>query len=202
MQHALKHIVARYIVFLWALLKPLGSWAVFAIAGIDSAFFGIPLDAVVATYVYQNRSYFLLYPLMAAAGSAVGCIILYGIGYSGGETLLLKRMSRAKFERIRDSFDRHEFWTLMLPSMMPPPFPFKVFVLAASVFEMKFWHFLLAIFVGRLIRFLLLASLVLKFGPQILTWVSEVLAKHRILLIVAVAGAIAVGFYTWSKIRK
>jgi len=202
MQHALKHIVARYIAFLWALLKPLGSWAVFAIAGIDSAFFGIPLDAVVATYVYQNRSYFLLYPLMAAAGSAVGCIILYCIGYAGGEHLLLKRMSHAKFERIRDSFDRHEFWTLMLPSMMPPPFPFKVFVLAASVFEMKFWHFLLAIFVGRLIRFLLLASLVLKFGPQIVAWGSEVLAKHWILLIVAVAGAIAVGFYTWAKMRK
>jgi len=85
---------------------------------------------------------------------------------------------------------------------MPPPFPFKVFVLAASVFEMKFWHFLLAIFVGRLIRFLLLASLVLKFGPQIVAWGSEVLAKHWILLIVAVAGAIAVGFYTWAKMRK
>ena len=67
---ALKHLVTRYIGFVWALLEPLGSWAVFAIAGIDSAFFGVPLDPVVATYVYQNRSHALLYPLLAAAGSA------------------------------------------------------------------------------------------------------------------------------------
>lgn len=198
----LKHIIARYIGFLWALLNPLGSWAVFAIAGIDSAFFGVPLDPVVATYVYQHRSSFLLYPLMAAAGSAAGCIFLYSIGYAGGEALLLKRMSRPKFEKIRSSFDRHEFWTLMVPSMMPPPFPFKVFVLAAAAFEMNFWHFLLSIFVGRLIRFLLLALLVLRFGPQIVAWGSEVFAQHWVLLIMAGGASIALGLYCWLKIRK
>ena len=198
----LKHLVARYIGFVWALLKPLGSWAVFAIAGIDSAFFGVPLDPVVATYVYQNRSHALLYPLMAAAGSAAGCVILYFIGYAGGEVLLLKRMSRAKFERIRDSFDRHEFWALMVPSMMPPPFPFKLFVLAASAFEMKFWHFVLAIFVGRLLRFLALALLVLKFGPQVVAFGSDIFAKHWIVSIVAVCGATAVGIYAWARHRK
>ena len=62
---ALRHIVARYIGFVWALVRPLGSWAVFAIAGIDSAFFGVPLDPVVATYVYQNRSH-----VLRQAGSA------------------------------------------------------------------------------------------------------------------------------------
>ena len=128
------------------MLKPLGSWAVFAIAAIDSAFFGFPLDPVVASYVYQDRPRFLLYAVMASAGSAAGCIILYLIGYKGGEVLLEKRIPRTKFNKIRSAFDRHEFWALMFPSMMPPPFPFKVFVLAASVFEMNFWHFLLAIF--------------------------------------------------------
>ena len=199
---ALKHLVTRYIGFVWALLEPLGSWAVFAIAGIDSAFFGVPLDPVVATYVYQNRSHALLYPLLAAAGSAAGCILLYWIGYTGGEVLLLKRMPRAKFERIRHAFDRHEFWALVVPSMMPPPFPFKVFALAASVFEMNFWHFLLAIFVGRLIRFLILAMLVLRFGPQGVAIGAEVFAKHWVVLIVAVAGVTAVGIYAWARSRK
>ena len=198
----LKHIVAGYIGFLWALLKPLGSWAVFAIAGIDSAFFGVPLDPVVATYVYQNRSHALLYPLMAAAGSAAGCIILYWIGYRGGEVLLLKRMSRAKFERIRASFDRHEFWALMVPSMLPPPFPFKAVVLAASAFEMNFWHFLSAIFLGRLLRFLVLGLLVLKFGPQVMAFGSEILAKHWIILIVAFAAVTAAGIYAWAHARR
>ena len=199
---ALKHFVARYIGFVWALLKPLGSWAVFAIAGIDSAFFGVPLDPVVATYVYQNRSHALLYPLLAAAGSATGCILLYWIGYTGGEVLLLKRMPRAKFEKIRAAFDRHEFWALVVPSMMPPPFPFKVFALAASIFEMNFWHFLLAIFVGRLIRFLVLGMLVLRFGPQVVAFGSEAFAKHWVVLIIAIVGATAVGIYSWVRARK
>lgn len=198
----LKYIVARYIIFLWALLKPLGSWAVFAVAGIDSAFFGVPLDPVVATYVYQNRSHALLYPLMAAAGSAAGCIILYWIGYRGGEVLLLKRMPRVKFERIRASFDRHEFWALMVPSMLPPPFPFKAVVLAASAFEMNFWHFLLAIFLGRLLRFVLLGMLVLRFGPQVMAFGSDVVANHWIVLIVATASATALGVFAWARSRK
>jgi membrane protein YqaA with SNARE-associated domain len=198
---ALKQIVARYIGFVWALLKPLGSWTVFAVAGIDSAFFGVPLDPVVATYVYQNRSQALLYPLMAAAGSAAGCIVLYWIGYKGGEVLLLNRMSRARFERIRAAFDRHEFWALMVPSMMPPPFPFKVFVLAASAFEMGFWHFLLAIFMGRLVRYLVLAMLVLRFGTQAMALGSNLLATHWIAVVVAAGAATAVGMYARARAR-
>ncbi|HKU24283.1 MAG TPA: VTT domain-containing protein [Candidatus Sulfotelmatobacter sp.] len=199
--HTLKQIVARYIRFVWALLKPLGSWTVFTVAGIDSAFFGVPLDPVVATYVYQNRSQALLYPFMAAAGSAAGCIILYWIGYKGGEVLLLKRISRARFEKIRASFDRHEFWALIVPSLMPPPFPFKLFVLAASVFEMRFWHFLLAIFAGRLIRFLILTMLVLRFGPQATAFVANLLAKHWLAVVVAIGVASAVGIYAWALLR-
>lgn len=198
----LKYIVTRYIGFLWALLKPLGSWAVFAIAGIDSAFFGVPLDPVVATYVYQNRSHALLYPLMAAAGSAAGCVILYWIGYRGGEVLLLKRMPRTKFEKIRASFDRHEFWALMVPSMLPPPFPFKAVVLAASAFEMNFWHFLLAIFLGRLLRFVLLALLVLKFGPQVLAFGAAILGKHWILLVVLFVAVIVAVIYAWVQAKN
>jgi membrane protein YqaA with SNARE-associated domain len=198
----LKHLLARYGEFVWAMLKPLGSWAVFAIAAIDSAFFGFPLDPVVASYVYQDRPRFLLYAVMASAGSAAGCIILYLIGYKGGEVLLEKRISRTKFNKIRSAFDRHEFWALMFPSMMPPPFPFKVFVLAASVFEMNFWHFLLAIFVGRLVRFLILSLLVLKFGPQIVALTSAAVAKHwpELVLAVIVIGGLFAWF--WYRARR
>jgi membrane protein YqaA with SNARE-associated domain len=198
----LKHLLARYGEFVWAMLKPLGSWAVFAIAAIDSAFFGFPLDPVVASYVYQDRPRFLLYAVMASAGSAVGCIILYLIGYKGGEVLLERRISRTRFNKIRSAFDRHEFWALMFPSMMPPPFPFKVFVLAASVFEMNFWHFLLAIFVGRLVRFLILSLLVLKFGPQIVALTSAAVAKHwpELALAVLVIGGLFAWF--WRRARR
>lgn len=195
----LKHLLSRYGEFVWAMLKPLGSWAVFAIAAIDSAFFGFPLDPVVASYVYQDRPRFLLYAVMASAGSAAGCIILYLIGYKGGEVLLEKRIPRTKFNKIRSAFDRHEFWALMFPSMMPPPFPFKVFVLAASVFEMNFWHFLLAIFAGRLVRFLILSLLVLKFGPQVVALTSAAVAKHWPALALAVI--VIGGLFAWFRYR-
>ena len=191
--------MARYTVLVWALLKPLGSWAVFAIAGLDSAFFGLPLDPVVASYVYQDRPHFLLYAVMASAGSAVGCIILYVIGYKGGEVLLEKRISKAKFDRIRSSFDRHKFWAMMFPAMIPPPFPFKVFVLAAAVFEMNFWHFLLAIFAGRMVRFVILSVLVLKFGPQTLALASGLVGRHWLALVLALAAT--AGIWGWTRYR-
>ena len=88
----LHHIFWRYTAFLWALLKPLGAWGVFVIAALDAAALGLPMDPIVATYVYQNRSRFLLYVLMASAGSALGSIVIYGIGYVGGEEFLRKRI--------------------------------------------------------------------------------------------------------------
>ena len=202
MLETLKHFLARYTGFVWALLKPLGSWAVFAIAAIDSAFFGLPLDPVVAGYVYQDRPRFLLYAVMASAGSAVGCIILYLIGYKGGEVLLEKRMSGTKFNQIRRSFDRHEFWALMFPAMIPPPFPFKLFVLAAAVFEMNFWHFLLAIFAGRLVRFLILSALVLKFGPQVVALAPAMIAKHWLALLLAITVTAVLAAWVWYRVRR
>jgi membrane protein YqaA with SNARE-associated domain len=183
------------------MLGPLGSWGVFAIAGIDSAFFGIPLDPVVAAYVYQKPPRFLLYVLMAAAGSAAGSILLYIIGYKGGEALLEKRMTRSRFQQIRKSFDQHEFWTVMFPSMIPPPFPFKLFMLAAAAFEMNFAHFLLAIFVGRFVRFLLLAFLVLKFGPAVVSMTAILVHKHLLAIAAALAAAAAAWALLWYRRR-
>ena len=170
----------------------------FVIAGIDSAFFGLPLDPVVAGYVFQHRSNLLLYVFMASAGSAVGSIMVYVIGYNGGHLLLEKRISKSKFDKIRRSYDRHEFWALMFPSMAPPPFPFKVFVLAAAAFEMNLWHFLLAIFAGRFVRFLILGLLVVKFGPGIVALTSEV--AHKYLLAILLGTLAVVGL--WIVVRR
>ncbi|HZU42020.1 MAG TPA: VTT domain-containing protein [Terriglobales bacterium] len=200
--NTIKHIFQRYTALVWALLKPLGAWGVFAIAGIDSSFVGMPLDPVVATYVYSNPHRFLLYVIMASAGSAVGSIVLYLIGYKGGEVLLEKKIPKAKFEKIRSSFDRHEFWALMFPAMMPPPFPFKIFVLAAAAFEMRFWHFLLAIFAGRFVRFTILAVLTIKFGPEAMNIARRVFLHHMPLVVgVVLAGLIALLIWRRKKRR-
>jgi membrane protein YqaA with SNARE-associated domain len=191
--NTVKHILTRYTAFLWALLKPLGAWGVFAMAGLDGSLIGMPVDAVVAAYVYQNPSRFLLYVVMAAAGSALGSIVIYAIGYKGGEELLRKRIPAERFAKIHAAFEKHPFWGLMFPAMLPPPTPFKLFVLAASVSEMQFSHFLLAIFAGRFLRFLLLAGLTIKFGPNIVHIMGSVFKTHW----QWVLGAAVVGLTIW-----
>jgi uncharacterized membrane protein YdjX (TVP38/TMEM64 family) len=129
---------------------------------------------------------------MASAGSAVGSLIPYGIGRAGGELLLLKRIDRNSFERMRDRFENQEFFAMMIPAMLPPPTPFKLFLLGAGVFEMRPYLFLLSIFAGRVIRFLVLGFLVVRFGPGIVSLVSTVMAKHLVWVFVGLAVVLAV----------
>jgi len=194
----INHILKRYSVWILALMKALGMWGVFVIAFADSALIGMPVDFIVATYVYQDRHHLFLYVAMASLGSALGSIPLYIIGYVGGEKVLRKRISEERFLKIHRSFEQHEFWALMFPGMLPPPMPFKIFVLGASIFEMNFLHFLGAIFAGRFVRFFVLSVLVLKFGPQILDLASVVFKRHWIWVVCAIAAAVC----AWVILRK
>jgi membrane protein YqaA with SNARE-associated domain len=190
--NTIKHIFLRYTAFLWGLLKPLGAWGVFAIAALDGAALGLPMDPIVAAYVYQNRSRFLLYVLMASTGSALGSIVIYGIGYLGGEELLRKRISTELFDKFHQAFQRHPFWSLMFPAMLPPPTPFKLFALAAAVSEMKLTQFLLAIFAGRFVRFLVLSILTLIFGPDFVRISGTVFREPWPWVLAAVAAGLAI----------
>ena len=186
----LGHILARYTTWIWGLLKVLGVWGVFVIAFADSALLGMPVDAIVATYVYNDRKRLIVYIALASLGSALGSIPLYVIGYLGGEKVLRKRISEERFLKIHRSFEQHEFWALMFPGMLPPPMPFKIFVLGAAVFEMRFRDFLAAIFAGRFVRFLVLSLMTLWFGPEIVQLAGSLFRKHFYAVII---GVVAVG---------
>ncbi len=184
-------------------MKVLGIWGPFVIAFADSALLGMPVDFIVATYVWQDRKRMLLYVAMASLGSALGSIPLYIVGYLGGEKVLRKRISEERFLKIHASFEQHEFWALMFPGMLPPPTPFKIFVLGAAVFEMRFRDFLVAIFAGRFVRFLVLSVLVLYFGPQIVGLFGGVVKRHWILVAAVIVGGICVwlGWRLWRQAR-
>ncbi len=196
------HILARYTAWVLGLMKVLGIWGPFVIAFADSALLGMPVDFIVATYVHQDRRRMLLYVAMASLGSALGSIPLYIVGYLGGEKVLRKRISEERFLKIHRSFEQHEFWALMFPGMLPPPMPFKIFVLAAAVFEMRFRDFLVAVFAGRFVRFLVLSILVLWFGPQIIGLLGGVFKQHWILVLALIVGAICVGLVLWRRSRS
>jgi membrane protein YqaA with SNARE-associated domain len=137
---------------------------------------------------------------MAAVGSALGSLVPFFLGRAGGELFLLNRINRKRFEQLRDRFERQEFLALLVPAMLPPPTPFKLFVFAAGVFEMKMLPFLAAVVLGRFLRFLTLSLLVVHYGPQIVHVVANGM-KHHLTLMLAVFGAL-VALLTWGITRQ
>jgi len=124
-------------------------------------------------------------------------LLPYWLGRAGGELFLLKRVNRAKFEKLQNRFQRQEFLAVMIPSMMPPPAPWKMFIFASGVFKMRLPDFLLAVFVGRMLRWLALSLLVLKLGPGAV----DLVAGHAVVA-VSIAGALAVLGFAWWWMRK
>ncbi len=153
-------------------LKPLGFLGIGVLAAIDSSSLAIPMDLIIAGYVWSNRGYFWVYAIMGAAGSAVGALVPFYIGRTGGEWVLLRRIPQSKYDRMRARFDRHHWLAVLVPAAMPPPFPFKVFAFGAGVFEMRVLPYLGAVFLGRAVHYLVTAILVVYFGPEIMSWMG------------------------------
>ena len=192
------HAAAKWKLVLLPVLLKWGIWGVGAVALLDSSSIPVPMDAILALYIWNDKRHFWLYCLVAAVGSAIGGLLPYGLGRAGGELFLLKRVDRAKFERIRDRFARQEFLAVMIPSMMPPPAPWKMFVFASGVFEMRVPSFMLAVFTGRMLRWLILSLLVLKLGPGAV----DLVAHHAVGLVLIVGAVAALGFLWWWLRRK
>jgi membrane protein YqaA with SNARE-associated domain len=179
-------------------LAKFGIWGVGAAALLDSSTIPIPMDALLAVYVWNDKGHFWIYCLLAAVGSAIGGLVPYGLGRAGGELFLLKRVNRARYERMRTRFENQEFLAMMIPSMLPPPTPWKAFVFAAGVFEMRVVPFMLAVFCGRMVRWLALSLLVLKLGPG-----AVAVVEHHALTVAAIVGALAlIGFAWWWGRKK
>jgi uncharacterized membrane protein YdjX (TVP38/TMEM64 family) len=102
-------------------------------------------------------------------------------------------VNRARFDQLRIRFERQEFLAVMIPSMLPPPTPWKVFMFAAGVFEMRVLPYMLAVFSGRFVRWLILAILVLNLGPG----AADLVAHHALRLVVIVVGLAVIGFAWW-----
>ena len=145
-------------VVLWlqgTVLPALGPFGMAVIAFFDSSFLSIPEvnDILVVTSSAAHPSRAWLFVLMTTGGSLLGCLALREVGRRGGEALLLRKFGKERVERTRVLFKKWDVLCLAVPSMLPPPVPFKIFVLSAGVFGLPLRRFLITIGVARSLRY-------------------------------------------------
>jgi membrane protein YqaA with SNARE-associated domain len=188
-------------VVLLAFLKPLGFWSVGVLAAIDASSLAIPMDLIIAGYVWSDRERFWIYALVGALGASVGALVPFYIGRAGGEWVLEKRMDSSKFAQMRARFDRHHWFAVMVPAAMPPPFPFKLFAFGAGVFDMQVLPYMVSVFVGRAVHYMVTALLTFYFGPKLVEFLTHAAMRHSPLILASTA-IVAAAFIVYVLHRR
>ena len=172
---SLIHFITKWLTRLSEYLITYGAFGLFAVALLDSTFVPLPssADALMILLSTTNPSWMVLYAFMATAGSAIGCWILYLVSQRAGARALNK-FSEAKQRRVKNWIERYDAMAVLVATLLPPPFPFKLFVITAGVFRFSLLRFMLAIIAGRAFRFLLEGYLAIRYGAQ----AKEMLAKY------------------------
>jgi membrane protein YqaA with SNARE-associated domain len=199
----------RFVAWIQGVLVPtLGPAGLFLVAFLDSSFQSLPEinDILVISAAIADPGSAWLPVLMATLGSLAGCLALYALGKRGEETLLVKRIGEEKTRRARAAFDRYEVLTLAVPAMLPPPMPFKIFVLAAGVFEVPLRRFMITLFVARALRYSIWAGLGIVYREralELLRAVDSWSVQNAPLLFALAAGAsaLAAGYWLWRRRR-
>jgi membrane protein YqaA with SNARE-associated domain len=161
------HPITKGLTRLSEYLVTFGPFGLFVVAVLDSTFVPLPssVDALMLLLSTANPRWMLLYALMATSGSALGCWILYVISRRAGARAL-KRFSEAKQRRVKELIDRYDMMAVLVATLLPPPFPFKLFVISAGVFRFSPTRFMIAIVAGRAFRFLLEGYFAVRYGAE------------------------------------
>ncbi len=140
---------------------------------------------------------------MTTAGSIAGCLLLYTVGRKGGSPILHKRFSADNIQRAERLFEKYGVLTVVLPSILPPPCPFKIFVLSAGVFRLRLAEFVAAIAIGRTVRYSMWGVLALLYGDSVKVYMQQNLPKIGIALFGMLALALAVLLWNYfSRTRR
>jgi len=146
----------------------------FLISFLDSSFIPFPVinDGLLISFSIQNHARMPLYALLASLGSVLGCVLLYFIARKGGEAYF-HRKAGGRADVIRKWVERNGFGGMLVAALLPPPTPFKFFVLAAGVFEIPLFSFTSAIALARLIRYFGVGFLAVKYGDNAKPFISQ-----------------------------
>ena len=180
-------------------LVTFGAFGLFTVALLDSTFVPLPssADALMLLLATANPRWMLLYAFMGTAGSSLGCWILYYISRKAGARALSK-FSEAKRNRVKDLIDRYDILAVLVATLLPPPFPFKLFVITAGVFRFSITRFMIAVVAGRAFRFLLIGYFAVRYGAE----AKMILGKYYPWIGLGLAVAIMAFVVTRSLLKR
>lgn len=192
--------MSRLVAWLQSAAEALGGPGLFLIAFLDSSFLSFPnvVDLLIITDVTRHESRWLYYALLPTLGSIAGCYVLYHFARRGGDAFLRKRVNPRHIERALAMFQKYGLLGVLVPSLLPPPVPFKVFVLAAGVARVKPVEFLIAVAIGRGIRYFGEAVLALMYGDE----AAAFLTTHSREASLVLAGLVVLGAVIWILRRR
>lgn len=169
----------------------LGAPGLFLISFLDSSVLTFPVinDLLLIELSVQRPARMPLYASMAALGSVLGCVLLYFLARKGGEAFFRKKVG-ARADTIHRWVARNGFAGMLVAALLPPPTPFKFFVLAAGVFEVPLVSFSSAIALARVFRYFGIGYLAIRYGEQALPYISQ----HKLIVVSAVAALVAVSY--------
>lgn len=187
-----------------AWIMSLGGLGIFILAIGDSSFLSVPegndilIILLSAGGSWGHMAYFVGLTIL---GSVIGCLLLYLVGRKGGNPILRKRFSEQRIEWAENLFKRYGILTVLIPSIIPPPMPFKVFVLSAGVFRLNLAAFLTAVVIGRTIRYSTWGILAVLYGASVKEYMQGNLYTIGWVFLVAFGFliAIAIIYYIYQK---
>jgi membrane protein YqaA with SNARE-associated domain len=192
------HKITHWLEKFAAYLGTLGAFGAFAVGALDATFVPMPggVDAVTLILSHQTPEHWWLYATAATLGSVFGCVVMYYISRRAGRSAL-SRFSEKRQRRVKDLIERYDVLAVLVASLAPPPFPFKVFVVSAGVFRFPLVRFALAIAAGRAFRFFLEAYLAARYGEE-----AKALFAHYYPYAALAAVVLLVGFFVVKSLLK
>jgi len=175
--------------------------AMILIGALDSSLLSLPEinDYLVVGRCIKQPSAVFYFPLFAAAGSVLGCLLLYTIMRRGGQAVLRRRFKRENIERVERAYARFGFLAIAVPAVLPPPMPFKIFVATAGTLEYPRWKFLVTVMIARSLRYYVEGVLAVFYGRRVLLYFKD---NGLMILSITAAAVILILLIYWLAGRR
>jgi len=174
--------------------------AMIVIGALDSSLLSLPEinDYLVVGRCFKDHTAVWYFPLFAATGSVLGCLLLYTIVRRGGQAVLRKRFNLQSIKRVERAYERFGFLAIGIPAILPPPLPFKIFVATAGALEYPRWKFLLTVMIARSLRYYVEGILAVYYGRRVLLFMKD----NGLVIISIVATALLIGLLIYFLVKR